>query len=483
MHSTNPEEYYIQQISTTCLAHFAYYIESNKEAVIIDPLRDPESYLAILEQRGAKLKYILETHFHADFVSGHLDLNKLTGAQIVFGPTAQPEFEALVAEDGQLLPLGNIKIKVVHTPGHTVESSCFVLLDSEETPKAVFTGDTIFLGDIGRPDLAVSHEVTDRDLAGLLYDSIQKVKTLPDDVVLYPGHGAGSACGKKISTGLSCTVGIQKKNNYALNDNLTKEEFIEIVTSDLPTPPQYFFMDAMMNKRGYEAIEPIVQKSLVPFSPEQFFKFFSEDKDYAFIDTRDFLQSIRGFLRGTYVISLKIQFAIWTATFFPPEKKIILITEVGKERESITRLARVGYENVVGYADGGYDALFAYAQEHSLQDKFASLTVVDLTQIKEVVEENATQKNYDLLDVREKAEITSALPNANFFPLSGLEKRIEEVKKTFEGKKIGIYCKTGGRASLASSILTKHGISDITFLGGILNMIEKEVKLTPIENK
>lgn len=480
--STN--DYFIHQFSTSCLAQFSYYIESGKEAIIIDPIRDIDIYIEMLNQRGANLKYIFETHYHADFVSGHLELNKRTGAQIVFGPTAKSDYEIIVSQDNQDFSIGSIKLRVLHTPGHTLESSCFLLINQEEKPKAVFTGDCIFLGDVGRPDLAVKGDVTENELASMLYESVQRIKKLPDEVIIFPGHGAGSACGKQIGSGTSCIVGRQKINNYALNDNLSKQEFIEIVTSNIPSPPQYFFLDAMLNKKGYESLEKIIERSLISIPPQRIFEVLEkESNNYVIIDSRDFMVSINNFLKGSYLIALKMQYAIWTANLLSPDQKIILITESGKEKESIVRLARVGYENVVGYAEGGFEGLLEYATKNSISmDHFASFHLPDLSKIKEHLEENlAKPENYHVLDVREPQEWQSGVvhKDATFISLKKLEnpENIQQVLKSGEGKTIGIHCKTGGRAAIAGSILKKHGVKDISFLGGILNMQANNVQL------
>lgn len=480
--STN--DYFIHQFSTSCLAQFSYYIESGKEAIIIDPIRDIDIYIEMLNQRGANLKYIFETHYHADFVSGHLELNKRTGAQIVFGPTAKSDYEIIVSQDNQDFSIGSIKLRVLHTPGHTLESSCFLLINQEDKPKAVFTGDCIFLGDVGRPDLAVKGDVTENELASMLYESVQRIKKLPDEVIIFPGHGAGSACGKQIGSGTSCIVGRQKINNYALNDNLSKQEFIEIVTSNIPSPPQYFFLDAMLNKKGYESLEKIIERSLISIPPQRIFEVLEkESNNYVIIDSRDFMVSINNFLKGSYLIALKMQYAIWTANLLSPDQKIILITESGKEKESIVRLARVGYENVVGYAEGGFEGLLEYATKNSISmDHFASFHLPDLSKIKEHLEENlAKPENYHVLDVREPQEWQSGVvhKDATFISLKKLEnpENIQQVLKSGEGKTIGIHCKTGGRAAIAGSILKKHGVKDISFLGGILNMQANNVQL------
>jgi len=479
----NTEDYYVHQFNTGCLAQFSYYIESNKEAIIIDPIRESDIYIDLLKVRGAKLKYILETHFHADFVSGHCELAKLTGAEIVFGPSAKPQYDSIVANDGDLLNLGDVKIQVFHSPGHTLESSSFTLLDRTHTPKAIFTGDFLFLGEVGRPDLAVSNEISERDLAGMLFDSITKLKkTLPDDVVIFPGHGAGSACGKNISSGVSDTLGNQKKTNYALNDNLKKEEFIEIVTSNLPTPPKYFFFDAMMNKKGYDTTETILEKSYRAINPKDFIEL-AKEKDIAVLDTRDFNKSMSGFFKESYLISLKITYAITTANMFPPNQKFLFITDPGQERESILRLARVGYENSVGFVEVGYEGLEKYCVSQGLVDKISFIRTVQNDNLKTFVEEIIEKQNMEIVDVREKSEweSTGVVPNAKLVSLGNIEGRIDEFIEIGENKPLVVYCRSGGRAAVAGSILKKYNIPQVYSIGGILNMITHNVPIKKLK--
>lgn len=473
----NTGDYYVQQINTGCLSQYSYYIESKGEAVIIDPIRESDIYLDILKSRGAKLNYVLETHFHADFVSGHLELAKLTGAKIVYGPSANPKYDAMIAKDEDILQVGSIKIKVFHSPGHTLESTSFILLDNSDAPKAIFTGDFLFLGEVGRPDLAVSKEISERDLACMLWDSITKLKkALPDDIVLFPGHGAGSACGKNISSGSSDTLGNQKKTNYALNDNLKKEEFIEIVTSNLPAPPQYFFFDAMTNINGYQTTQTILEKSLKPLKPQEFIEL-AREKDTVVIDTRDFNKSISGFFEGSILISLKLPYAITTATLFTPQQKFLLITDEGDQRESVLRLARVGYENILGFVDGGYESLEKYCVSQGLSDLVVFLETVENDNLKSFIENAIEKESMELIDVREKSEWenTGVLPKANLVSLKNVEGRIEEFLEKGQMKPLGVYCRSGARAAVAGSILKKYGIRQVYSLGGILNMLTHNI--------
>lgn len=481
---SNTDDYFVHQFNTGCLSQFSYYIESKKEALVIDPIRDSDQYLDLLNSRGASLKYILETHFHADFVSGHCELARLTGAKIVFGPTAVSSFEAHIAKDEEILELGKVGIMVLHTPGHTMESVSYILLDTQCNQKAIFTGDFLFLGEVGRPDLAVSSTITEADLASCLYDSLQKIKILPDEVIVFPGHGAGSQCGKNISSGSSDSLGNQKKINYALNDGLTKDMFIEIVTSNLSTPPKYFFTNVDMNKNGHDNLEKVLEKSLKPIKPEEFVKM-AETKNYVLLDSRDFNSSRTGFFKDSYLISLKITYAVWTATLLSREKQILLVTDVGQEKESIIRLARVGFENVVGYVEGGYNSLKEYCQETNRNDYITSLESVDLSNIKTIIEEYLPNGNFVIIDVREKSEweSTGVVPNSILISLKSLEDKLPELISISGSKPLAVFCKTGGRAAIAGSILKKNNITKkVYYLGGILNMIDKHVTLKSFKN-
>lgn len=461
------KDFYIEQLTTGCLAQYAYYIESNGEAAVIDPMRDTENIIKILQTRNAKLKYVFETHFHADFVSGHLDLAEKTGAQIVYGPGAVANFKIIAAEDNQIFQVGNIKIKVIHTPGHTLESSCFILIDEKSAEKAIFTGDTVFLGDVGRPDLAVKSDLTERDLASKLYDSLQKIKNLNDDIIIFPGHGAGSACGKNISVGIGDSLKNQRKINFGFDNKISKQEFIEIATSGLPTPPKYFFFDAKMNKEGYESVENLLNKTLKSLNFEEF-ESVRKQPDVVVVDSRDPSLSTRGFLRGSYLIPLNITYAIWCATLFKPEHKILFITYPGTEKESIIRLFRVGYYNILGYLEGGIDTIKEKSPEN-----IATINKIDYDQAKKLIDENKV----DLFDVREQTEFenTGVIENSKLYPLSDLEKKIEEAKK-FQ-KPLGIYCRTGGRATIASSIFNKYNYNNFYLMGAFTGLVEKGVKV------
>ncbi len=370
----------IEQIYTKCLAQGAYYIESNGEAAVIDPLRETTPYINRMRQNGAKIKYIFETHFHADFVSGHIDLSKNTGAQIVFGPNANPSYDFYAAHDEELFQIGDLSIKVIHTPGHTMESTCYVLRDKNGKDIAVFTGDTLFIGDVGRPDLAQkSASMTQEDLAGMLFDSLRmKLMKLEDDVVVYPAHGAGSACGKNMSKETFSTIGVQKQTNYALRGDMTKEEFVKELTDGLLPPPQYFGMNVSMNKNGYDSIEEVMDRGTTALSLQEFIDFAIQE-DVLLLDTRKAGVFAVGFVAKSVFIGLEGQFAPWVGAVIPADhQKIILITEKGKEEETVKRLARVGYDHVLGYLNGGFETWINANQEI---DTIGRISVDDFSEL------------------------------------------------------------------------------------------------------
>src|SRR5687767_6432829 len=346
---------FIKQLYTGCLSEAAYYIESNGEAAVIDPLRDIDAYLALANERKSRIKYIFETHFHADFVSGHLDLGKVTGAPIIYGPETSTNFPVHVAKDGEIFQLGELKIEVLHTPGHTMESTCYLLKDPLGKPHCVFTVDTLFVGDVGRPDLAQKgNEITMNELAGMMYESIRsKLFPLPDDVIVYPAHGPGSSCGKNLGPNTFSTIGEEKKYNYALKAE-TKENFIKEVTEGIPPPPQYFPINAQINKEGYDSLEDVLAKGMNALSIEAFK---GETKTGAVIlDTRKATEFTQGFVPGSISIGLEGRFAEWAGSILPFNTPIILVTDPGKEKETIIRMARVGFDKVKGYLEGGYEA-------------------------------------------------------------------------------------------------------------------------------
>jgi hydroxyacylglutathione hydrolase len=443
---------YIQQLYTGCLAEAAYYIESEGEAAIVDPLRETEPYLALAAQRNAKIKYVFETHFHADFVSGHIDLAKKAGAEIIYGPTANPEYKVHIARDGEELVLGKIKIKVLHTPGHTPESSCYLVMDESGSPFAVFTGDTLFVGDVGRPDLAVKSEVTQDDLAGMLYDSLNnKIKNLPDEVLVYPAHGAGSACGKNIGKETFSSIGHQKKYNYALAE-MTKEQFIKVVTEGLSAPPKYFFMDASINKKGYESIDEVMKKNTRRIKPEEL-KNILKNEQVLLLDTRSPESFEKGFIPGSLNIGLNGQYAPWVGALIDPEIPLILITEPTKEDEAVLRLARVGYENVKGILDGAVESWVASG---------GSLDTVDSIEPEEFI--NETEKGRPVLDVRKPGEWSSGVvPGAELLDLSELSEKMNKLSKNAPYL---VHCAGGYRSMIAVSLLRKCGFDNLTNIRG-----------------
>jgi glyoxylase-like metal-dependent hydrolase (beta-lactamase superfamily II)/rhodanese-related sulfurtransferase len=455
---------YVEQIYTGCLAEAAYYIESNKEAVIIDPLRETAPYLELAEKRGAKIKYIFETHFHADFVSGHLDLARKTGATIVFGPNAQPEYSAYVAHDDEMFYVGDVRIKVLHTPGHTMESSSFLLIDDLGKDYAVFTGDTLFNGDVGRPDLAVKTDLSREDLAAHLYDSLQaKILTLDDDVIVYPGHGAGSQCGKNMNSETYTTIGAQRQFNYALQP-MPKQKFVEVVTDGLEAPPAYFPENARINKHGYQNIDEIMQRNLKPLDVKAFEN--AVTSGAVILDAREPESFEKGFIPGSLNIGLEGQYAVWVGTLIKIDQALVLITEVGKEEEAVLRLARVGFENVKGYLNGGVKAWEEAGRKLQQVDSVAASEVQPLM-----------DAGYAVLDVRRNTEAQAEhVEGAINIPLKDLEARIGELPKD---EKYLVHCAGGYRSMIASSILTNHGYKNFkNVTGGFKDIKENtDVKL------
>jgi glyoxylase-like metal-dependent hydrolase (beta-lactamase superfamily II)/rhodanese-related sulfurtransferase len=445
----------IEQIYTGCLAEAAYYIESNGEAAIIDPLREVGPYLAKAEQNGAKIKYIFETHFHADFVSGHVDLAEKSGATIVYGPTATTAFEAHIATDGEQFKIGDLTITALHTPGHTLESTTYLLTDAEGKNHCIFTGDTLFIGDVGRPDLAQKGTLTMNDLAGLLYDSLnEKIKPLADDVIVYPGHGAGSACGKSMSKETFDTLGHQKQVNYALKAE-TKEQFIKEVTDGILPPPQYFAKNAAMNKVGYESIDEVFEKGLNPLEP-QAFEDLANQADALILDTRDPQVFTKAFIPNSVNIGLNGQFAPWVGALIPDLKQnILLVTDEGKAEETITRLARVGYDNTIGYLDGG---IVAWQNAGKQIDQITSISAEEF--------EKAYEANEDILalDVRKPGEYEAEhLEFTNPRPLDYINDWTHEMESD---KTYYIHCAGGYRSMIAASILKARGIDNVIDVAG-----------------
>ncbi len=451
---TSIEAMYVEQLYTNCLAEAAYYIESAGEAAIIDPLRETEPYIDLAQKRNAKIKYVFETHFHADFVSGHIDLSRKVGAPIVFGPEAVTEYDVHNAKDGEIFRLGKITIQVLHTPGHTPESTCYLLLDEEGRKHAIFTGDTLFVGDVGRPDL-LDGTMSSESLASLMYDSLtNKIKVLPDDVIVYPAHGPGSACGKNIGQETFSTIGEQKKFNYALQP-MSRDEFVKKITDGILPPPQYFFEDARINKTGYDPIEDVINANTRPLSPGE-----ASDllRDGAIIlDTRTANDFEKGFIKGSINIGLNGQFAVWVGTLIDINKKLILITDQGKERETVLRLARVGYEKVVGYLEGG---LLAYDKP------FERVRSVDAEEI-----EKELQKGAEVLDVRKHGEWnTSHLKIATFMPLSDFPSSLLDLDRN---RPYIVHCGGGYRSMTAISIMKNHGFTNLINVQGGFSTLQK----------
>ena len=458
----------VEQIYTGCLAEAAYYIESKGEAVIIDPLRETTPYIERAEADGAKIKYVLETHFHADFVSGHLDLAKKTGATIVYGPTAKPNFDAYTAKDEEVLKVGDVSIVVLHTPGHTMESSTFLLRDENGKDYAIFTGDTLFLGDVGRPDLAIKQgEITEADLAALLFDSLRnKIMPLNDDVIVYPGHGSGSACGKKMSKDTWGYLGDQKKFNYALRPDMTKEEFVKEVLTGLVAPPQYFPKNAVMNKMGYESIDNVLKRGLTPLSVRAFKAAWAEEEALV-IDTRTPGLFAKGFLPGSIFFGLDNTFAPWVGTLVEDLKvPVLFIAEAGKEEEVVTRLSRVGYDNTIGFLEGGFEAWVAAGEE---VDTIEEMTAVEFAaQFKDI-------KNP--LDVRRASEYNAEhVVGVKNFPLDFINANMSQLDRN---EKYVMHCASGYRSIIAASILKARGFDQVVnVLGGYKAMVDTDLPRT-----
>ena len=459
----------IEQIYTGCLAQGAYYIESNGEAAIIDPLREVQPYLDKAERNGAKIKYVFETHFHADFVSGHLDLAKKSGAAIVYGPTAKPDFEFISAKDGEEFKVGKVTIKVLHTPGHTMESTCFLLKDENGKEKALFSGDTLFIGDVGRPDLAqkIVEDLTQDKLAGYLFDSLRnKIMPLADDIIVYPAHGAGSACGKNMSKETTDSLGNQKKTNYALRADMTKEEFIKEVTEGLLPPPAYFPLNVMMNIQGYEGIDEVLERGLMPLNPEAFEKT-ANDAGALILDTRTPQDFAKGFIPNSINIGIDGNFAPWVGAMIPDIKQnILLVTEIGREEEVVTRLARVGYDHTIGYLEGGMESWTAAGKEI---DQIESISPEELAKRMEKGEA------VNVLDVRKDNEYTSEhLIGAINLPLDYVNEHLAEIDKD---KTYYVHCAGGYRSMIFNSILRARGFDNLIDINGGFNAIKESGKL------
>jgi hydroxyacylglutathione hydrolase len=459
----------IDQIYTGCLAQGAYYIESNGEAAIIDPLREVQQYVDMAAKNGAKIKYIFETHFHADFVSGHIDLAKMTGAPIVYGPTKmETGFKILVGEDGQEFKLGKATIRLIHTPGHTMESSCYLLIDETGKEKAIFTGDTLFIGDVGRPDLAqhVIADLTEEKLAGHLYDSLRnKIMPLNDDLIVYPAHGAGSACGKNMSNETTDTLGHQKQTNYALRPDMSKVEFMKEVLTGLTAPPSYFPKNVLMNIQGYDPISDVMKRGRHALSPDEFETIANETRALV-LDIRDAQTFAKGFIPNSINIGLKGNFAVWAGTLIPDIKQeILLVAEPGTEEEAITRLARVGYDHTIGYLSGGFQAWKNAIKEVD------TLPTVSVEEFAAIAEKNPA---IHILDVRKKSEYHSEhIVDALNAPLDYINDSMLKIDKN---KTYYVHCAGGYRSMVFTSILRARGYDNLVDVAGGFRAIKESGK-------
>ncbi len=464
---------YVEQLYTGCLSEAAYYIESEGEAAIIDPLRDIDEYLHISNERKANIKYIFETHFHADFVSGHIDLGKATGAPIVYGPHTVTKFPVHVAKDGEEFSIGKIKIKVLHTPGHTLESSCYLLIDENGKDYCVFTGDTLFVGDVGRPDLAQKGaDLTMQDLAGMMYDSIHnKLFPLADDVIVYPAHGAGSACGKSLGKETFSTIGEQKKHNYALEAK-TKEEFIQKVTEGISAPPQYFPINAQINKEGYESLDEVIEQGMKGFSVQEFKKVINDDN--IILDTRAETEFVKGFVPGSINIGLNGRFAEWAGSLLPFDKSIFLITAPGKEKETIIRLARVGFDKIEGHLDGGFEAWKKSGEKADM--------IVEV-EPDELLMDMQFDNNLVVIDVRKENEFAEGhLADAINLPLNDRTDPAS-MANIEDGHNLYVHCAGGYRSVIACSLLKRQGIHNIRNIAGGWNAIRQQEKVEVVKEK
>lgn len=460
----------VQQIYTGCLAHAAYYIESKGEAAVFDPLREVQPYIDKANADNAKMKYVFETHFHADFVSGHLDLKKKTGADIIYGPTAKPSFEAIVAEDDQVFEVGDYKIKVIHTPGHTMESTTYLLIDENGKEYGIITGDTLFIGDVGRPDLAqhVIEDLTEDKLAGYLFDSLRnKIMPLSDDLIVFPNHGAGSACGKNMSKETTDTLGNQKKTNYALRADMTKEEFKKELLTGLTNPPGYFPQNVLMNIKGYDSLDDVMDRALRALSPEAF-EIAANETEALILDARDPQEFHKGFIPNSINIGLDGNFAQWVGEMIPDVKQqILLVCEPGRESEAVTRLSRVGYDGTIGFLENGFASWLASGKE---VDTFQRITAMDL-------EERMKKEDYTLIDVRKKSEYDSEhVIDAVNVPLNEINQHLASFPKD---KAFAIHCAGGYRSMIAASILKARGWENfVDVLGGFDAIKDTKVEVS-----
>jgi len=445
----------IEQIYTGCLAQGAYYIESNGEAAIIDPLRETRQYIDKAHSENAIIKYVFETHFHADFVSGHVDLGRKTGATIVFGPGAQTEYEIHTAADNEEFKLGNVTIKVLHTPGHTLESSTYLLIDENGKHHAIFSGDTLFLGDVGRPDLAIKSDLSKEDLAAMLYDSLrEKIMPLADDIIVYPAHGAGSACGKNLSEETVGILGEQKKTNYALREDMTKEEFVKEVLDNMPPAPQYFAKNAMMNKSGYDAFESVLQKGDIALEPEEFEALVNHE-EALILDVRTKVDFIKGHIPNSIFIGLDGSFAPWVGALITDLRQpLLLVVPKERSKEAVTRLSRVGYDNTLGYLKGGMEAWKASNKDIETLESITAETFAN----------KMKDAKLDVLDLRKDGEYKAIHVNgAEHFALDFINDSMNDIHPE---KAYYLYCASGYRSVIAASILKARGFNNLVDIAG-----------------
>ncbi len=459
----------IEQIYTGCLAQGAYYIESEGEVAIIDPLREVQSYIDKAEENKAEIKYIFETHFHADFVSGHITLAEKTGAKIIYGPNATTSFDAYIAKDEEVFQLGKVSIKVIHTPGHTMESTTYLLRDEKGKDVAIFTGDTLFLGDVGRPDLAQkAADMTQEQLAGTLYESLRnKIMPLADEITVYPGHGAGSACGKNMMKETVDTLGNQKQMNYALRQDMTKEEFIKEVTDGLAPPPQYFPLNVKMNKEGYESIDTVLDRGLTALTPDAF-EAVANETGALILDVRHQDDFAKGHVPGSIFIGLDGSFAPWVGALVADVKQnLLVVTPEGREEETVTRLSRVGFDFTLGYLKGGFEVWKKSSKEYDTVED------INATQFKDLL----AKEELPVFDVRKESEyISEHMPNATNTPLDFINNHLSEFPTE---QNFYVHCAGGYRSMIAASILKKRGIHNlVNIAGGFKDIKEVGIEVT-----
>ncbi|RYY93926.1 MAG: MBL fold metallo-hydrolase [Chitinophagaceae bacterium] len=464
---------YIQQLYTGCLSEAAYYIESKGEAAIVDPLRDIDAYLQLASERGARIKYIFETHFHADFVSGHIDLAGATGATIVYGPDTETRLPVHIAKDGEQFQLGDLSITALHTPGHTLESTCYLLRDADGKEHCIFTGDTLFVGDVGRPDLAQKgSDLTMEDLAGMLYDSLHKhILTRPDHVIVYPAHGPGSACGKSLGPETFSTIGAQKESNYALQPQ-SRIQFVQAVTEGLAAPPQYFPINARINKEGYESLDAVLAKGLRPLGVAGVKA--AQESDVIVLDTRPAAVFTAGFIPGSVFVGLEGRFAEWAGSLLPYDVPMILVAPEGKERESLVRLARVGFQNMIGYVSGGFEAW---------RDAGEAIDMIIDVEADELAMDLPFDERLVVVDVRKPAEFAEGhVKEAVNVPLNEMTD-LAYVAQFEEEQNLYVHCQGGYRSVIAASLMKRQGLHNLRNVLGGWNAIRKEERIPTEKEK